>query len=97
MAYTVGRGWIEYLRIDTANHFFGVRLNVWTSVVVFLLAACYFVVSARRHPGREVVVQGAEADGDEVESTAPDAQPTDAEDRPVGEETPPERHEGVET
>ena len=33
MAYTVGRGWIEYLRIDTANHIFGVRLNVWTSIV----------------------------------------------------------------
>ena len=39
MAYTAGRGWIEYLRIDTveANHVFGLRLNVWTSIVVFLL------------------------------------------------------------
>ena len=38
MAYTAGRGWIEYLRIDTveANDVFGLRLNVWTSIVVFL-------------------------------------------------------------
>lgn len=43
MAYTVGRGWIEYLRIDTANHFFGLRLNVWTSIIVFLAALIVFL------------------------------------------------------
>ena len=57
MAYTFGRGWIEYLRIDDANHFFGVRLNVWTSVVLFILAAAYFVIMGRRHPGRETDVE----------------------------------------
>ncbi|UQU63101.1 prolipoprotein diacylglyceryl transferase [Couchioplanes caeruleus] len=44
MAYTLGRCWIEMLRIDDANHFFGIRLNVFTSVVVFLLALAYFLV-----------------------------------------------------
>jgi prolipoprotein diacylglyceryl transferase len=55
MGYTAGRGWIEYLRIDAveANDVFGLRLNVWTSIVVFLGAAVYFVVAGRRHPGRE--------------------------------------------
>jgi len=53
MAYTLGRGWIEYLRIDHANHILGLRLNDWTSILVFLGALIYFVVSARRHPGRE--------------------------------------------
>jgi prolipoprotein diacylglyceryl transferase len=55
MAYTAGRGWIEYLRIDTveANDVLGLRLNVWTSIVVFTGAAVYFVVAGRRHPGRE--------------------------------------------
>ena len=55
MGYTAGRGWIEYLRIDAveANDVFGLRLNVWTSIVVFLLAATYFVVVGRRHPDRE--------------------------------------------
>jgi len=55
MAYTVGRGWIEYLRVDTANHFLGVRINVFTSAVVFLLALAFFIVSAKRHPGQQVV------------------------------------------
>jgi len=53
MAYTLGRGWIEYLRIDHANHILGLRLNDWTSILVFLGALLYFVISARRHPGRE--------------------------------------------
>jgi prolipoprotein diacylglyceryl transferase len=55
MAYTAGRGWIEALRIDSveANNVFGLRLNVWTSIVVFLGAAVYFVVMGRLRPGRE--------------------------------------------
>ena len=58
MAYTAGRGWIEALRIDTveANDVFGLRLNVWTSIVLFLGAAVYFVVMGRLRPGREASV-----------------------------------------
>jgi prolipoprotein diacylglyceryl transferase len=59
MAYTAGRGWIEYLRVDPVNDVFGIRLNVWTSIAVFLAAAAYFVVTTRRHPGRETDVQTA--------------------------------------
>ncbi|XVU27451.1 prolipoprotein diacylglyceryl transferase [Actinoplanes sp. CA-054009] len=44
MAYTAGRAWIEMLRVDEANHFFGVRLNVFTAIVLFLLALIYFLV-----------------------------------------------------
>lgn len=66
MAYTAGRGWIEALRIDTVQEddVLGLRLNVWTSVVVFLLALAFFVWSARRRPGREdqVLHEGAPAD-----------------------------------
>ncbi len=67
MAYTAGRGWIEYLRIDTVQEddVLGLRLNVWTSIVVFLLALAYFVWSARRHPGREAHVLREDAETDE--------------------------------
>jgi prolipoprotein diacylglyceryl transferase len=53
MAYTAGRGWIEYLRIDPVNHIGPLRLNDWTSLVLFLAALMFFIYSARRHPGRE--------------------------------------------
>jgi len=53
MLYTLGRVWIEYLRIDTAETVLGVRLNVWTSIVVFLLALYFFVRTGRRNRGRE--------------------------------------------
>ena len=55
MAYTLGRGWIEMLRIDDVelDDVGGLRFNVWTSIVLFVAAAVYFVVSSRLRPGRE--------------------------------------------
>ncbi len=55
LLYTVGRVWIEALRIDSANQILGLRLNVWTSIVVGLGALAYLVISARMRPGREVI------------------------------------------
>ncbi len=42
--YTVGRTWIEMLRIDTANTLAGMRINVWVSLTVLTLALLYLVV-----------------------------------------------------
>ncbi|MEU8546884.1 prolipoprotein diacylglyceryl transferase [Streptomyces roseoverticillatus] len=56
-SYTVGRFWFEYLRVDDAHHVLGLRLNGWTSIVVFVGAVIYMVVSAKRVPGRETVVE----------------------------------------
>ena len=75
-AYCAGRGWIEYLRIDPveANDVFGLRLNVWTSIVLFVLSVGYFVWSAKKRPGREENVfrhsdeVADDADADTVES-----------------------------
>ena len=55
LLYCVGRGWIEYLRIDTANTILGLRLNLWTSLLVGLGALAYLIISARMRPGREEV------------------------------------------
>ena len=53
MGYTLGRAWIEYLRIDTVNHVLGVRLNVWTSIAVFC-----FVMASRRKDSSAVPKEG---------------------------------------
>jgi prolipoprotein diacylglyceryl transferase len=47
MGYTLGRVWIEALRSDHANHILGLRLNIWTSILVFLAGLVWFV----RHGG----------------------------------------------
>jgi prolipoprotein diacylglyceryl transferase len=63
MVYTVGRSWIEYLRVDSIEHtYLGLRLNDWTCLVVFLGALAYFVIAGRKRPGREesVYVEGHE-------------------------------------
>ena len=53
-AYTVGRAWIEALRVDHANHVLGLRLNDWTSLIVFAAAAGFFVVRGRRRAAEPV-------------------------------------------
>jgi prolipoprotein diacylglyceryl transferase len=53
--YAVGRTWIEALRIDDASRFFGLRLNDYVAVVVFLGAVTY--VYLRRGQPREEQVQ----------------------------------------
>src|SRR5664279_5555399 len=42
MLYTTGRGVIEMLRDDHANHVLGLRLNVWTALIVFAVSAFAF-------------------------------------------------------
>ncbi|MDN3020901.1 prolipoprotein diacylglyceryl transferase [Streptomyces sp. S.PB5] len=73
-AYCVGRFWIEYLRVDDAHHILGLRLNNWTAVIVFLLAVLYIVLSARKRPGREEVVEPNAADGEDAEDEKTDGE-----------------------
>ncbi|MHB9857542.1 prolipoprotein diacylglyceryl transferase [Streptomyces sp. YIM S03343] len=49
-AYTAGRGWIETLRVDPANHILGLRLNVWTSLLLFLAAVVFLILRSRPVP-----------------------------------------------
>jgi prolipoprotein diacylglyceryl transferase len=68
--YTLGRSYIETLRIDPAREVLGLRLNVWTSVVLFVGAVVYIVVSARLRPGREEL-RAPEAAEAEAAATVP--------------------------
>ena len=52
--YCLGRGWIEALRIDQAHRILGLRLNLWTSLVV--------LARRRRLPG--VLARGCGRGGD---------------------------------
>ena len=54
--YTFARFFVEGLRIDTANKILGLRVNEWTSMIVFLAAAGFLVIDAWRHRGEPAVV-----------------------------------------
>lgn len=62
--YTVGRGYIESLRIDPANQILGLRVNEWTSLVVGLGAVTGFLLATRasrrtsHHPDNVPTSQG---------------------------------------
>lgn len=49
--YTLGRFWIEGLRIDTVNTFGGVRLNSYTSLIVFVAGVALLVFLLVKRPG----------------------------------------------
>jgi prolipoprotein diacylglyceryl transferase len=54
--YAVGRAWVEALRIDPATRLFGVRWNIWMSLIAFLGAVGWLVFDswrARQKAGRE--------------------------------------------
>jgi hypothetical protein len=105
-AYTVGRAWIEWLRVDTAHHILGLRLNDWTCLVVFIGAVAYMYVT------RDKVLDGpiqvdptvtpavpaipeAAASEEEPESEAEPAEAEPAEAEPA-EAEPAEKVEAVE-
>jgi prolipoprotein diacylglyceryl transferase len=69
--YSLGRFWIEGLRIDPANSGGGWRLNQWTAAVAFVLAVGYLFIDARRHRFDDQVESA------EIDEPEPDYVPED--------------------
>jgi prolipoprotein diacylglyceryl transferase len=88
MLYTIGRGCIEMLRTDEANYILGLRLNVWTSVIVFVGAAFAFWRLGRRTAEEPVTHEPDAAGGpDETRETDETEPPcTDETDEPASDE-----------
>jgi len=51
--YGIGRAYLETLRLDPAELLAGVRVNVWTALLVIVLGALIIIVQGGRHPGGE--------------------------------------------
>jgi prolipoprotein diacylglyceryl transferase len=88
-SYCAGRVWIEMLRDDTAEHFFGIRLNVFTSIVVGLVAVG-FLVALRGRPREVLNRRGAAeaAGGEAVEAAEPQGTDGGPSDPPAAAEGP---------
>jgi prolipoprotein diacylglyceryl transferase len=75
--YTIGRFVTEHLRVDEAHRYLGLRLNDWTSIVVFAAALAILATRGRAGAGTPTVrspvivspIRGAEHTG----ATAPGA------------------------
>jgi len=88
MLYTVGRFWIEALRIDPAHAMLGLRLNDWTSIIVFVGALVYFLRVKGERQTMDLQVAGGSAGGSaaaatdadvDLDAKSPDAKSPDAE------------------
>ena len=77
-AYTAGRGWIEALRVDDAHRFFGLRLNDWTSILLFLAAVTFLVVRRDSGPDEPFGPEPALEDGHRLDDEH-DVRPTGGE------------------
>jgi len=69
--YSLGRSFIEPLRLDPANIFLGIRTNEWSAILGVVLGLVVFYLVNKRHtgleltpylPGRAPVAADAEAD-----------------------------------
>ncbi|MGH3934641.1 MAG: prolipoprotein diacylglyceryl transferase [Pseudonocardiaceae bacterium] len=86
--YTAGRFWIELMRTDPATMVFGLRINVITSVVVFLGAVLYLVLARRGREDPEALRDRAaqpkertgSGSGDPVSSSSGEASATPSRD-----------------
>ncbi|ONH24001.1 prolipoprotein diacylglyceryl transferase [Pseudofrankia asymbiotica] len=92
MLYTIGRSWIEALRIDDAKHIAGLRLNDWVSAVVFLGALLMFILLRKPadRAGEQPVVATTSESNESSESDATGDAPAPAEQDPKAEAKPTE-------
>jgi prolipoprotein diacylglyceryl transferase len=54
--YSVGRVWVESIRIDPSDVILGLRTNVWSAILGIVVGLVIFYVQSRRHPGLELTV-----------------------------------------
>ncbi|MEO6880820.1 MAG: prolipoprotein diacylglyceryl transferase [Mycobacteriaceae bacterium] len=76
--YCVGRLGVELLRSDPATHIFGVRINVYTAVIVFLAAMAYFLLAPKGREDPALLVGPDPADDDPGVAAGAHEQPGEA-------------------
>ena len=54
--YSIGRFWIENLRIDPSDVYLGLRTNQWSAVAGIVIGLALIIWSVRRHHGLELTV-----------------------------------------
>jgi prolipoprotein diacylglyceryl transferase len=63
--YSIGRVWVEAIRIDPSEIVLGLRINIWSAIVGIVVGLALMIISYRRHTGLEVsaYLEGREPKG----------------------------------
>ena len=51
--YSIGRVWIEAIRIDPSEILLGLRVNIWSAIAGVALGLAIILIQSKRHPGLE--------------------------------------------
>jgi prolipoprotein diacylglyceryl transferase len=72
--YSVGRIWVEAIRIDPSEIFLGLRINIWSAIVGIAVGLAVMLIQSRRHTGQEVsaYMPGREPASKEVPAAGPE-------------------------
>jgi prolipoprotein diacylglyceryl transferase len=52
--YSVGRVWVEAIRIDPSEIVLGLRINIWSAIVGIVVGLAVMIISFRKHTGIEI-------------------------------------------
>ena len=52
--YSLGRIWVEAIRIDPSEIILGLRINIWSAIVGIVVGIAVMVISYRKHTGLEL-------------------------------------------
>jgi len=68
--YSIGRVWVEAIRIDPSEIILGLRVNIWSAIFGIAVGLAIMVIQSRRHTGIEssVYLPGKEP---KIESSSP--------------------------
>lgn len=54
MYYSIGRVWVEAIRIDPSEIVLGLRINIWSAIVGISVGLAIMIIQSRRHTGLEL-------------------------------------------
>jgi prolipoprotein diacylglyceryl transferase len=52
--YSIGRVWVEAIRIDPSEIVLGLRINIWSAIVGIVAGLAIIIIQSRRHTGMEL-------------------------------------------
>lgn len=52
--YSIGRIWVEAIRIDPSEIVLGLRINIWSAIIGIAVGLAVMIIQSRRHTGLEL-------------------------------------------